>query len=117
MNFVRFLENRFQELRYQQSVEELKDVAFNAPLDSELKATHNILNHYRTLLRWVFTPKILGHYVLVQLKLLPEPEPILLNKIKAQKEAEDAAKAAVAASPNVTSLHPDVNHSPQQTPA
>lgn len=90
MKFVRFLENHFQELRLKEGM-----VAFDSydvGLDAEIKATHGILSSFRTACKWVMLPKILFYYLLVQLRLKKEPRPVLMEKMKEQKEAEKLAK-------------------------
>lgn len=101
MNFTRFLENRFQELSVENEV--YKD-AFNVRVDSEIKATHDILMTYRWLVKWLLMPKIIGHFCLVKLKLKEEPQPVMLNKIKADQLAKKAA-AELLKTENVTSIH------------
>lgn len=90
MNFVRFLENQYQELRWLQSCEEINDKPFRASLDAEIKASHEILDGYRRLLKWLLIPKVLCHYLMVQLHLAKQPTPILVNKMREQKQRETA---------------------------
>jgi hypothetical protein len=95
MNFVRFLENRFQELTVEN--EKFKD-AFNVGIDSEIKATHDLLTTYRTVVKWVMMPKVIVDFILVKLGLKIEPQPVLLNRMKETREAKKAADAILAES-------------------
>lgn len=84
MKFVEFLENRFQEVQFEN---ESKN-AFNLLLDSEVKAIHEILTRTRELAKLALIPKVLLDYVLVSLGKRKEPEPVLLNRLKEQREKE-----------------------------
>lgn len=101
MNITRFLENRFQELKW----EEGNTDAFNVRIDSEMKATHQVLTLYRKLVMWFMIPKVLWDFCLVKLGFKEEPQPILLNKLKEQKQAEEVAKKMMQEA-NVTPLQP-----------
>lgn len=86
MNLVRFIENRYQELTLENN-EQHKD-AFNIRIDSEIKAAHEILTAYRWAMKWVLIPKIFLDFTLMKLKLKKEPEPVILNKMKAERESK-----------------------------
>lgn len=88
MNFVRFIENRYQELTLQQQSAD----AFNVRIDSEIKASHDMLTFYRWVVKWAMMPVILCHWIAVALGYKPEPQPVLINKAKAEKTAEVAKK-------------------------
>lgn len=83
MNFVTFIENRYQELTLKN-----QSNPYSAKTDSEIKALHSILNIYRTLLKWFLMPKCLLEYFCVCLGFCNEPEPVLINKVKADQEKE-----------------------------
>lgn len=84
MNFIRFLENRFQELR----LESDKVLAFDLKVDSEIKAVHEVLEKTRIIAKTLFIPKVLFEYFLVQIGKKPEPKPVITDMIKAQQDAE-----------------------------
>jgi hypothetical protein len=106
MNFVRFLENHFQELRYEQSKQEIKAPnAFNVSLDSEIKSTHSILMGYRTLMKWLLVPKVLIHYLLAVLGIVHKPEPILINLARQNKEEEEAKKLIMTPDSGPIEIH------------
>lgn len=93
MNLIKFIENRYQELNLEN--EGHKD-AFNVRIDSEMKAAHQILSSYRWIMKWVMMPKVMIDFMLVKFKLQKEPEPVMLNRMKQQKEEEMILKATVA---------------------
>lgn len=88
MNFVQFIDNRFQELTLKTQT---KTESFDAMTDSEIKALHQILSCYRTVLKYLLWPKCLSEYLLVCLKLRKKPEPVLSNKMKAEQQALKAS--------------------------
>lgn len=92
MNLIRFCENHYQELNYSQQCR----LDYDVKVDAEIKCVHLILTTYRTVLKWILVPKCLFQFVLVNLGLLREPVPVLINKIKQQKEAEEVAKQMLA---------------------
>lgn len=62
--------------------------------DGKTKAVHALIGAYRTLSKWVNIPIILGAFVLVKFKLLPEPtEPPLPGK---KETTLPAAKLSIA---------------------
>ena len=108
MNFVRFLENQYQELRWSQSCREIAEKPFNALLDSEMKAAHDVLQGYRTFLKWCCMPKLILHYLFVNLKLAKKPTPILMEKAREKKMQEEAAKKLMEdINSNIASIKPD----------
>ncbi len=95
MNLVRYIENRHQEL----TLEAKKADAFNIRVDSEMKASHDVLTFYRWVSKWFLVPKVFYGWLLVNLKLRPEPVPVILNLMK-----EEQAKKAAASAENVVSI-------------
>lgn len=91
MNLVRFIENRYQEVRYEYDVEEIKG-NYLPWKDAEIKALHNVLTIYRAFMRLLLTPKIFFDFFLMKVSLRPEPIPILVNKIREKKDREDREK-------------------------
>lgn len=87
MNFTKFIDCRFQELRLET---EGKD-EFDAVKDSELKAVHQLLTYYRSCLKWLFMPKVMMDFISVKLGIKSPPQPVLVNMIKEQKEREAEA--------------------------
>lgn len=96
MNLVRFCENRFQEI--QMETNESKE--YDAKGEAEIKAIQAILNFYRTSLKWLLVPKCLYDFIQVKLGWSLEPQPVLMNKLKEQKEKA----AAEAKKHNVTPI-------------
>lgn len=93
MNFVTFIENRYQELTLKNQVN-----PYSAVVDSEVKAIHALLNGYRRVLKWLLIPKSLGQYFCVCLGFIKPPEPVMINKAKADRDAAEkkAEEAKVA---------------------
>ena len=90
MNFVTFIENRYQELTLKNQTS-----TYSAATDSEIKALHALLTAYRTILKWLLIPKCLVVYLCVLLGFVNEPIPVLVNKAKADKAAEEKAKEEI----------------------
>lgn len=106
MKFVKFVDNRFQEIRADQVVDE-KKAEYSIARDSETLALQTLLTFLRWTLKWVYVPKVLFDYFLVELDLKKEPQAVLLNRIKADVEKEKQAKAAtLAANANVSPIKP-----------
>lgn len=104
MRLVEFLDNRFQELKLQETT---KPDKFQLTVDSEMKAVHAVLTTVRTLTRWLLIPKVLGHYCLVVLGLLDKPQPVLIQKLKKDAEVKKTAEVAALKIVNeVTSTDP-----------
>jgi hypothetical protein len=95
MNLTRFIENRFQELRLQESKIEANDPEqFPVFINSNIKAHHWVLSKYRQFLICAFVPVVFVTFWFMKLGLYRKPLPVLLNMARKQKEAEAAAKAA-----------------------
>jgi hypothetical protein len=92
MNFVRFIENRFQEVRLSQDKLE-KEKAYSVTCAAESLALTTVLNGYRTLMKWVMIPKVFGHFACVLLGLAKEPEPVILRLVE-QQQRKDLEKKA-----------------------
>lgn len=92
MTLVQFIENRYQELKLETDLE----TKFNITSDSEMKAAHYILDRYRHAMTYVMVPKVIYDFVMVRLGKKKEPEPVILNMIKAQKEKEALEKEKLA---------------------
>jgi hypothetical protein len=101
MKFVQFIENKYQEVHFKT----MSTTEYDIVKDAEIKALHETLARYRTLLKWLHVPKVFYNYVQVQLGFTPEPKPVLVDKIKEQKEAEDL-KRAQETQANVVSINP-----------
>jgi len=88
MKIVTFIENRFQELRLAEDADS-KRQAYSILRSSETLACQWILKVLRNMAQVLMVPKVIVQYVLVCARLLPEPQPVLLNMLKEQKaEAE-----------------------------
>jgi hypothetical protein len=85
MKFVEFIENRFQEVTLKTQSE-----SYDIRLDAELKALHQVLTGFRTTLKWLSVPMVLYKYSEVYFGLAPAPEPVMINKLKKEKEERDA---------------------------
>jgi hypothetical protein len=116
MNFVRFIENRYQELTLEN--ESHKD-AFNAKLDSEIKAAHQLLSGYRWVFKWFLMPKILFDFLLVKLNLKEEPKPVIMNRLIKEREAKrvsDASTAKLLAEKKVTTIQTVMQNNKSESP-
>jgi hypothetical protein len=91
MNLVKFIDNRFQELRVKEE-EETKKQAYSITRDSEVLALQSILKWFRAGMQFAMISKVLGHYVAVLCGWAEKPRPVLLDKLKAQIEKEKAEK-------------------------
>lgn len=87
MNLVKFIDNRFQELRM---VEQEQDARKEYSLirDSEVLALKAVLQTWRVIFKYLMIPKILLHYFGCSLGFIKKPEPVLLQKMEAQRDAE-----------------------------
>lgn len=95
MNFVEYIENRYQELTLENQSKE-KESRFDIRIDSEIKAAHEILTAYRWLMKWALMPKIFIGFLMVKLGYSEPPQPVILNKMKAERaKAQEAAKQKV----------------------
>ena len=98
MQFVRFCENRFQEMKVKEATTESQEEGrIDVWADAEMKSLHFLLTFYRAVLKWIVTPKLLVMYALCTLGIIRKPEPVILNQIKAQREADKVTKAMLAA--------------------
>ncbi len=102
MNFIRFLENRFQEL----SLENETKIKYDLRIDSEIKAIHEVLTKTRNLTKLGLIPKVLYDYVQVSLGKKPEPKPVIVNKLQEQREKELEKK--------ITPIQSHINEVPQE---
>lgn len=102
MNFIQFIENRHQELTYE--VQTNKD-AFEVVKDAEIKAAHQLLSFYRIALKWLLVPKVMMNFIQVKLGWKEPPQPVMINKMKAEKLAQEVAEKMKKNTSNVTSLH------------
>lgn len=108
MNLTRFIENRFQELRLQESQIEIKDPEqFPVVINSNIKAHHWVLSKYRHLLTCLLVPNVLFSFLMMKMGLRKKPTPVLLDLARKQKaaEAENKARAEISAG-NISKLQP-----------
>jgi hypothetical protein len=93
MNFVKFIDNRFQECRLTQSTDEMRK-EYTVAVDAEAQALSTVLNGYRSLIKWLMVPKVLVHFILVKAGILGAPRPVLIDKLEADKlkELRDKSK-------------------------
>lgn len=92
MNLVKFIDNRFQELRIEEQKEDTKK-EYSIHRDSETLALQSILKFWRTLLKWAYIPVVWIHYASVLMKFSPEPQPVLVELLKKNQEKDLKAKA------------------------
>ncbi len=107
MNFVKFVENRYQELAFESEIEK-KGEEFSVLVDSEKKALHWALTFYRESVKWIMIPKVLFHFFAVKLGFESEPEPKMINKLKKDKEDALKAKKEAEEAANVSSIPVDI---------
>jgi len=91
MKFATFIDNRFQEVKYEVSFQK-EDWGYDVVKDAEIKALHQLLNAYRITCKWLLMPVILVQFLGVKLGLRREPLPVLKIKMEEQKRAEKVAK-------------------------
>lgn len=92
MKFSKFAENRYQEL----NMELQTSAEYDARVDCETKAVQQLLTWYRNLYRWILIPKVLWDYFSCTYGFSDEPKPVILNKMRAEKEAAEKAKKEAA---------------------
>ena len=93
MDLTRFIENRFQELRLQESkIEANNPEQFPVFINSNIKAHHWVLTQYRKFLQCMFVPNVLFSFWMMKLGLRKEPTAILLKMAREQKAAEEEKK-------------------------
>lgn len=95
MNLVKFIDNRFQELRLKEQ-EETKKNAYSVTRDSEVMALQAVLKAFRTLTKWVMIPKVLGHYIIAKLGLVPLPRAVLLEKLEEEQKRKKESESVLA---------------------
>jgi len=95
LHIVKFIDNRFQELRLAEAAES-QNQTYSITRDSETLALQSVLKALRVITKWAYIPKVLAHYALTLLKLLPDPQPVMLEKIKKDQESQKLATKAVS---------------------
>lgn len=85
MNLVRFIENRFQEKKAEEQVYTAQD-EYMPWLDAEIKALHKVLTGYRTIMVWLNLPLVLFRFGLMKVGLMAEPQPVLVNRLRAERD-------------------------------
>lgn len=116
MDFTRFIENRFQELRLQESQIEISNPEqFPVFINSNIKAHHWVLSKYRQFLLCAFVPFVFMSFLAMKIGLRSQPIPVLLDMARKQKEAE--AKAKEAAKDIPLKLVKNQEQAPSPTPA
>lgn len=93
MRLVKFIDNRFQELRLLEQADETK-AEYSIYRDSETLALQSVLKMLRTTTKWLLIPKVLIHYICVLLGISRAPEPVLINKVKEDIKKEQATKVS-----------------------
>ncbi len=84
MKFTTFCENRYQELVFQ-----IRSTDYDCHLDAETKSVHGLLKFYRGVLKWLYMPKVLFHFLCINLRLKKPPEPVLMNQAANDKKREE----------------------------
>lgn len=77
MKFVRYLDNRWQELGIQIHAEKLKNKPFSVKLDAQQNAAAYLLATLRFLAACCYIPGTLFGYLMVQIGRRPVPAPAL----------------------------------------
>jgi hypothetical protein len=116
MHPIKFIENRFQELRMKEHEEEKRN-EYSIARDSEVLALQGLLKFFRVTLKWLMLPKVVLDYMLVVGGLKKRPRPVMIEKMKADIEAQAIAKKmAEEAAGNVKTL-PQASVQPCESPA
>jgi len=105
MKFFKFIENSYQTLAWDVKLE------FDIKKDSKVKSLHQMMQMYRSFLKWAYIPKFFLDYWLVCLKLKKEPEPLIENKVrenKLQEEKIKQEKESLEKEPRVSSTESEV---------
>lgn len=92
MNLVKFVDNRFQELRVQEQEEDARK-EYCLPRDAEVQALQWILSTYRTLVKWLMVPKVLFNFAWMKTGIGREPQPVLIRKMEAERQKDVNKKA------------------------
>lgn len=92
MNLVKFIDNRFQELRLQEEQENLRK-EYCLPRDAEVLALQWMLATYRVLFKWIMVPKVFAAFFWMKTGMGREPQPVILDKIKADQKKDFDQKA------------------------
>ena len=97
MNFVKYLENSFQEMTLKNQVDSKEN--FDVVTDASIKSIHMILEYYRTFIKWGLILPILLDYVAVNLDLIAPPKPVLMDKMKHEKAEREACAQPITTPP------------------
>lgn len=62
-------------------------------LNAQMAACHQLLAITRWGMKWFQIPKLIIHWFAVLVKLKPQPQPVMMNAIKAQDEIVKAKAA------------------------
>lgn len=89
MNLITYIENRFQECTFKSQITTEYDIGN----DAEIKALHQVLTTYRVVLKWLLVPMVFLDWALVLVGYHAAPKPILVDKMKADKAAQDKKMA------------------------
>lgn len=84
MNFVDYVNNRYQEVQMS-----MQDPPFSILKDGESNSLQFVLSVYRLLIKFMFIPKIITCFILVNLRVLKAPKPVF-DELK--EELEQAEK-------------------------
>ncbi len=109
MVFVKFCENRYQELKLQTD----SSNEYDALADAQIKALTALLHIYRITLKWVLVPKCLLDYFLVNLHLKDEPVAVIMEKMKADQLAKKVADQLLSEG-KVSQINKDPSESKSQ---
>lgn len=94
MKFVEYCNCAFQEAKMKESLADLEG-KMDIMSDAEMKAIHFALGWYRTFLKFMLLPWVMFRFFLVKSHMIRQPEPVITNRIKEQKRAEEEAKRVV----------------------
>lgn len=94
MKLVKFIDNRFQELRLAEQ-EADKRREFSLLRESETHALHTLRHIVGTIMKWVMVPVVLTRYTLVLMHVVERPEPVLINMLEEMKRKEEQTKKKI----------------------
>ncbi len=101
MNFVTFIENKFQE----NSLDSQTNKEYDIFRDAEQKTLATLIQWYRNVVKYALLPKVIFQFWLVKIGWSDEPQPVMVNQAKAAIEAKKVADEMINSS-NVTNLKP-----------
>lgn len=109
MQFIKFADNRFQEITV-----EMGEGSYSPWKDGEGNAIQFLVGLHRFFFKVIFIPKVIFHFFLVKLNILPIPIP-KIDILKAQHENADYQKKTKQA--KKVGINPDQIPVPKKGPS